>query len=52
MIAHRLHTICDANKIIVFEKGEIVEQGTHKRLLEINGYYSKMWASYMKNYVE
>lgn len=52
MIAHRLHTICDANKIIVFEKGEIVEQCTHKRLLEINGYYSKMWASYMKNYVE
>ena len=52
MIAHRLHTICDANKIIVFEKGEIAEQGTHKRLLEINGYYSKMWASYMKNYVE
>lgn len=52
MIAHRLHTIYDANKIIVFEKGEIVEQGTHKRLLEINGYYSKMWASYMKNYVE
>lgn len=52
MIAHRLHTICDANKIIVFEKGKIVEQGTHKRLLEINGYYSKMWASYMKNYVE
>lgn len=52
MIAHRLHTICDANKIIVFEKGEIVEQGIHKRLLEINGYYSKMWASYMKNYVE
>ena len=52
MIAHRLHTICDANKIIVFEKGEVVEQGTHKRLLEINGYYSKMWASYMKNYVE
>lgn len=52
MVAHRLHTICDANKIIVFEKGEIVEQGTHKRLLEINGYYSKMWASYMKNYVE
>lgn len=52
MIAHRLHTICDANKIIVFEKGEIVEQGTHKKLLEINGYYSKMWASYMKNYVE
>ena len=52
MIAHRLHTICDVNKIIVFEKGEIAEQGTHKRLLEINGYYSKMWASYMKNYVE
>ena len=52
MIAHRLHTICDANKIIVFEKGEIVEQGTHKSLLEINGYYSKMWTSYMKDYVE
>ena len=42
-IAHRLSTIVDAHNIIVLENGEIVEQGTHKALLEKKGCYYHMW---------
>ncbi|MDO9637466.1 MAG: ABC transporter ATP-binding protein/permease [Pseudotabrizicola sp.] len=43
-IAHRLSTIADADRIIVLEAGEIVEQGTHEVLLTNGGRYSAMWA--------
>jgi subfamily B ATP-binding cassette protein MsbA len=43
IIAHRLATIKKADKIIVMEKGEIVEMGTHKELLNKKGYYSKLY---------
>ena len=43
VIAHRLATIKKADKIIVMDKGEIVEQGTHKELLTKKGYYSKLY---------
>ena len=42
VIAHRLSTVIDANKIIVLEKGKIAEQGTHKELLQKNGLYAEM----------
>ena len=43
VIAHRLATIKKADKIIVMEKGKIVETGTHKELLEKeDGYYRKL----------
>jgi len=42
VIAHRLSTIQKADKIIVMQKGEIVEQGTHDELLALNGTYSKL----------
>ena len=42
-IAHRLSTISDADKIVVLEKGEIVEQGTHDALLEADGRYAQLW---------
>ena len=41
VIAHRLATVQRANKIIVLDKGKIVEEGTHKELLEIEGGYYK-----------
>jgi len=43
VIAHRLSTIVDSDNIIVMSHGEIVEQGNHQQLLELNGQYSKMW---------
>lgn len=44
VIAHRLSTIQKADKIVVMQKGEIVEQGTHEELLSKNGTYSKLVA--------
>lgn len=46
MIAHRLTSIQNANKILVIEKGKIAEQGTHNDLLAFNGIYKKMWEEY------
>lgn len=42
VIAHRLSTIQKADKIVVMQKGKIVEQGTHDELLAIDGMYSKL----------
>jgi subfamily B ATP-binding cassette protein MsbA len=42
VIAHRLSTIQKADLIVVMQKGEIVEQGTHEELLVKNGMYSKL----------
>ena len=43
IIAHRLSTVRKANKIFVLDHGKIVEQGTHKTLLEERGMYESLW---------
>ncbi|MBQ2202664.1 MAG: ABC transporter ATP-binding protein [Clostridia bacterium] len=45
VIAHRLSTIVDADTILVVNHGSIVEQGTHKELLEKNGFYAEIYNS-------
>lgn len=46
MIAHRLSTIRSADKILVMDAGELIEQGTHEELLEKRGKYKTMWDTY------
>lgn len=46
MIAHRLSTIQDADMILVFDQGRIIERGTHEFLLAQNGRYASMWKDY------
>lgn len=48
-IAHRLSTIVNVDKILVLKDGEIIEQGTHKELLETQGYYSNLYNSYYES---
>ena len=48
IIAHRLTTIQKADKIIVMDKGLIVEQGTHQELLDQNGFYSNLYEMQFK----
>lgn len=43
VIAHRLSTIVDADRILVVSEGEIVEQGSHEQLLELDGNYASLW---------
>ncbi len=43
VIAHRLSTVIGADEIIVLKDGQIVERGTHRKLLEQNGLYASMW---------
>ncbi len=43
VVSHRYNTVQSAKKILVFQDGQIIENGTHKSLLEANGYYAKAY---------
>ena len=51
IIAHRLATVKNCDKIIVMDKGKIIEQGTHKELLEKKGQYYRLWEMQQGNFV-
>ncbi len=48
MIAHRLSTVTDADRIVVIKDGKIVQSGTHESLKNTKGLYSDMWRQYNK----
>lgn len=50
-VAHRLSAIVDYDEIIVFDKGRMVESGTHKELIKSNGAYCRMYQNYMMSEV-
>ncbi len=49
MIAHRLTSVVNVDKILVIEEGKIAETGTHKELLNKGGIYRRMWDEYQKS---
>ncbi|MBR6515709.1 MAG: ABC transporter ATP-binding protein [Bacilli bacterium] len=50
-ISHRLTTTVNADYIYLFEKGKIIEEGTHEQLLRLNGKYKEMFTSQSKKYL-
>ena len=49
MIAHRLSTVANADRIYVIEDGKVVQSGTRDELCEQGGLFSKMWVDYQKS---
>ncbi|AFS77482.1 ABC transporter ATP-binding/permease protein [Gottschalkia acidurici 9a] len=49
MIAHRLHTIKNVDKIVVFSEGQMKEEGSHDELVSKNGLYKEMWETYVES---
>ncbi len=52
VIAHRLSTIAKLDRIVVLENGTIIEDGTHKELLKIDGVYAKLWNHQSGGFIE
>ncbi len=52
VVAHRLSTIQKMDRIIVMDDGKIIEQGSHKELLAMNGQYAQLWARQSGGFIE
>jgi len=52
VIAHRLSTIAKLDRIIVMDKGAIVEDGTHQELIQHGGIYAMLWAHQSGGFIE
>ena len=48
MIAHRLSTVAHVDRILVLDGGRLVEQGTHRQLLDAQGTYARLWSDYKR----
>jgi len=51
VIAHRLSTLKHMDRILVFDTGRIVEDGSHQELLDLNGSYKKLWDSQIGGFI-
>jgi ATP-binding cassette subfamily B protein len=49
IIAHRLSTVVNADKIVVLHQGAMVEQGTHDQLLDKKGRYFDLWTAQLRD---
>jgi len=49
VIAHRLSTVVDADKIVLLDQGQVIEEGTHSELLAKKGRYAQMWIMQLQN---
>ena len=49
IVAHRLSTVKNADRIIVMKEGKIIEEGNHKDLLDKNGYYAELYDTYFRH---
>ncbi|HSW36818.1 MAG TPA: ABC transporter ATP-binding protein [Candidatus Saccharimonadales bacterium] len=52
VIAHRLSTIQHLDRIVVLDEGKIVEEGSHKQLLELGGTYARLWSHQSGGFIE
>ena len=52
MIAHRLSTVVDADRILVLKDGQVVESGRHAELVALEGEYAQLWAMQLANVTE
>lgn len=52
VIAHRLSTIAKLDRIVVLDKGKIIEEGKHNKLLEDGGVYAKLWSRQSGGFIE
>ena len=50
IISHRLSSMQNMDKILLFDRGEIVETGTHRELIELNGLYADMYKTQVSHY--
>ena len=52
MVAHRLSTVRDADRIVVIDNGEIAEIGSHEELMSLRGKYYDMFSKQAENYIK
>jgi ATP-binding cassette, subfamily B, bacterial len=52
VIAHRLSTLLHMDRILVFEAGQIIEQGSHRQLIEQDGLYARLWQSQIDGFLQ